>query len=367
MQSTNIPTKIPLPFAYSAGSSYKRSIPTASQIGITAGAASLTDGFPPVTFLPIGSGGTPPFGQDTNGILYEITSIQQWQEAGGFFLYDSAFSTTIGGYPKGAILQSTSFNGLWTSTVENNTANPDTGGAGWQATAFAGIQTISTTGGTTTLTQLQSAYPIILITGALTSNAIIVMPNIVGNWTVSNNTTGAYTVTVKTAAGTGFLVSQGSNPIYGDGTNIYSGVSAETTRATAAEAAETTRATAAEAAIQSNVSAETTRATSAETTIQNAALGHGQSWQIVTGSRSLGTTFYNTGTNPITVSITFNPVGGVGSGNGGIWYINGVSTGIHATTVTGYSGEQSSLIIVPAGAAYSNQGALSFDSWVELR
>jgi len=101
MQSTNIPSKIPLPFANSASSTYKYSIPTASQIGITNGKASLTDGFPPLTFTPIGSGGVPPFGGDMNGILYEITAIQQWQEAGGFFPYDSTFSTAIGGYPKG--------------------------------------------------------------------------------------------------------------------------------------------------------------------------------------------------------------------------------------------------------------------------
>ena len=222
MQSTNIPSKIPLPFAYAAGGSYIRTIPAASQIGITAGAASLRDGFPPVTFSPIGSGGTPPFGQDVNGILNEITAIQQWQEAGGFFAYDSTFSTTIGGYPKGAILQSTSFNGFWTSTAENNTTNPDTGGAGWVATAFEGLETIPTTGGTTTLTNLQAAYPIISITGALTSNAIITMPNIVGSWIIANNTTGSYTLAIKTAAGTGIPIAQSYSAMcYGDATNIY--------------------------------------------------------------------------------------------------------------------------------------------------
>ena len=222
MQSTNIPSKIPLPFAYAAGGSYIGTIPSASQIGITAGAASLHDGFPPVCFLPIGSGGTPFWGKDVNGILNEITAIQQWQEAGGFFAYDSTFSTTIGGYPKGAILQSTSFNGFWTSTAENNTTNPDTGGAGWAATAFEGLETISTAGGTTTLTNLQAAYPIISITGALTSNAIITMPNIVGSWIIANNTTGGYTLNVKTAAGTGIAISQTTAMMcYGDAINIY--------------------------------------------------------------------------------------------------------------------------------------------------
>ena len=102
MLSTAIPTKIPLPFAYNA-STYKNTIPTASQIGVVNGRASLNDGFPPLNFVPIASGGVPPFGGDINGILNEITAIQQWQEAGGFFTYDSAFSAAIGGYPKGAI------------------------------------------------------------------------------------------------------------------------------------------------------------------------------------------------------------------------------------------------------------------------
>ena len=92
MQSSNIPAKIPLPFAYAAGPSYKNTIPTASQIGITNGKASLTDGFPPLTFTALSAGGVPPFGADFNGILNEITAIQQWQNAGGFFVYDSVFS-----------------------------------------------------------------------------------------------------------------------------------------------------------------------------------------------------------------------------------------------------------------------------------
>jgi len=222
MQSTNIPSKIPLPFANAASSTYKYSIPTASQIGITNGKASLTDGFPPLTFTPIGSGGVPPFGGDMNGILYEITAIQQWQEAGGFFPYDSAFSTTVGGYPKGAVLQSSSFNGLWVSTVENNTTNPDTGGAGWVSLAFEGLQSVAVVSNTATLTQLQSAYPIITLTGTLTANATVNVPAQVGEWIFSNQTTGAFTLTVKTPSGTGVTIAPSSSQYcWGDGTNIY--------------------------------------------------------------------------------------------------------------------------------------------------
>jgi len=222
MQSSNVPSKIQIPFANSAGSSYKNTIPQASQIGITNGKASLNDGFPPLTFQPISSGGVPPFGADFNGILYEITAIQQWQEAGGMFPYDSTFSTTIGGYPKGAVLQAAAFGGLWVSTVENNTSNPDIGGAGWTSLAFEGSQAITVTTADVTLTALQSAYPVLIVSGTLTGNRNLIFPAVVGEWIVPNNTTGSYTLTGKTASGTGVTLTQGqSTYVYGDGTNIY--------------------------------------------------------------------------------------------------------------------------------------------------
>ena len=222
MQSTNIPTKIPLPFAYAATGSYIATIPTASQIGVTNGKASLHDGFPPLTFTPISTGGVPPFGADFNGILNEITAITQWQQAGGFFPYDSAFSTTVGGYPKGAVILSSSFNGFWLSSTENNTTNPDTGGAGWVATAFEGLQSIAMSSTSVTMTTLQAAYPIITITGTLTANSTLIVPSQVNEWIFSNQTSGAYTLTVKTAAGTGVVITAGSSQYtWSDGTNVY--------------------------------------------------------------------------------------------------------------------------------------------------
>ncbi len=222
MQSTNIPTKIPLPFANSAGAGYITAIPVTSQIGIVDGRASLHDGFPPLNFTAISSGGIPPFGADVNGILFESTAILQWQQAGGFFPYDSAFSAYVGGYPKGAVIQAAAFSGFWTSTAENNTTNPDTGGAGWTPTAFSGLQSIPLSGASVTLTNLQSAAPIIVLTGAITQNCNVIVSNFVGDWIFVNNTTGAYTVQVKTAAGTGVNIAQNASQfIWGDATNIY--------------------------------------------------------------------------------------------------------------------------------------------------
>lgn len=128
MQSSNQPGKIALPFASSGA---KQPIPVASQVGIEDGRASYTDGFPPLTRTPLAAGGKPPFGTDMNGVLNAITAIQQWQSAGGAFVYDSVFAASIGGYPKGALILKADATGFWRCTVEANQSNPDTGGAGW--------------------------------------------------------------------------------------------------------------------------------------------------------------------------------------------------------------------------------------------
>jgi hypothetical protein len=140
MLSTARPTPFPIPFAAHAGPSYIRSIPAASQVGVTPGAASLYDGFPPLNFLPtpvVGGTGVPPFGQDMNGILNEATAATQWLQAGGTPSYDSTFCTAIGGYPAGAILANVGRNGFWTSLVDNNTVNPDSGPSAYWV-SFAG-------------------------------------------------------------------------------------------------------------------------------------------------------------------------------------------------------------------------------------
>lgn len=131
MLASAIPTKLPIPFADAAGPAYINAIPEASQIFITPGAASLTDGFPPLTFLSEAAGGIPPFGADFNGILNLISAWNQWQSAGGPVKYDGTFSTAIGGYPAGAVLMSVAGGSWWLSTTDNNASNPETGGANW--------------------------------------------------------------------------------------------------------------------------------------------------------------------------------------------------------------------------------------------
>lgn len=87
--------------------------------------------------------------------------------------------------------------------------------------AIARYTAIATTGGTTTLTSSQNRYPIIRLTGTLASNATITVKTQEKNWIVINNTTGAFTVTVKTSAGTGKTIPRGrAVKLYCDGTNV---------------------------------------------------------------------------------------------------------------------------------------------------
>ena len=56
-----------------------------SQISVTPGAASFTDGFPPLCATPVTSGGVPPAKADMNGVLYELSNVDLWMSAGAGF------------------------------------------------------------------------------------------------------------------------------------------------------------------------------------------------------------------------------------------------------------------------------------------
>ena len=89
------------------------------------------------------------------------------------------------------------------------------------STGGGGIAAVTMTSADLTLTALQYGKPIIVLSGALTANLNLIFPAIAGEWTVVNNCTGSYTVTCKTAAGTGAVITPGcTRIIFGDGTNI---------------------------------------------------------------------------------------------------------------------------------------------------
>lgn len=333
MQITNQPLKLPIPFSNSGA---KNTIPVPSQ-GPSSSAASLTDGFPVLTRTPLTVGGIPPDGLDMNGILYEITAINNWQNAGGMFTYDAAFSTSIAGYPKGAYLLRSDGNGFWFNTVDANTTNPETGGAGWVPQNNYGVATINgLTAGVNTLSPSDYSKEFIVLNGALTGNVQIVLPTLLARWSVFNNTTNAFSVTVKTASGTGVVISQGAHvDVIGDGTNIVSTSGGLTQTAADARYLQLT-----------------------------AALGPNQSWQDFTGSRAVNTTYTNSTGKPILVSGYVNNAGGATTSS--------IVSGLVVSNFNAASGAPAMpfFMYVPNGASYMlsiTSGSVTGGSWAEYR
>jgi hypothetical protein len=194
------PLNFALPFAANAGAGYiTEPIPTASQIGITPGRASLSDGFPPLTMTPIASGGVPPFGQDMNGVLNQITAGLQWYQVGGMPIYNVTFAESIGGYPNGAVLQSSDRTGFWRNTVDSNASNPDAGGAVVTGSIAGTTLTVSAvTSGTIALGQFITGTG---ISAGTQITALGTGTGGTGTYTVNNSqTTSSTTVTATGSA-----------------------------------------------------------------------------------------------------------------------------------------------------------------------
>lgn len=98
---------------------------------------------------------------------------------------------------------------------------------GYIDSALGGVTTKSVTGVTATpvvLTASEYRNLILNFTGTLTANVTYQIPSGVGGeWIVSNNTTGAFTLTIdNVAAGASVVVPQGfRQTVYSDGTNVY--------------------------------------------------------------------------------------------------------------------------------------------------
>src|SRR5271170_632129 len=106
--------------------------PQPSQISVLSGAASLDDGFVPLNMTDPTSGGVPPFGVDMNGILFYISSWAAYFAAGQLPQYDATLQTFMAGYAVGSVLSKAAAPWeTWTSIVDGNMTDPDTGGVGW--------------------------------------------------------------------------------------------------------------------------------------------------------------------------------------------------------------------------------------------
>ncbi len=98
-----------------------------------------------------------------------------------------------------------------------------------RSNTFAYTQlSLSVTGGTLTLSSAQAANTIQLYAGTLTANQTVVVPSTVQLYSITNNTTGSFTFTVRTAVSGGAAVTVAQNTsliLICDGTNVYNAAS----------------------------------------------------------------------------------------------------------------------------------------------
>jgi hypothetical protein len=87
---------------------------------------------------------------------------------------------------------------------------------------ISGVTTLALTNVDVTLTAVQAQHFVQILTGTLTANVNVVVPAESRVSVADNRTTGAFTVTFKTATGGGVAVDQGARTlIYCDGTTVY--------------------------------------------------------------------------------------------------------------------------------------------------
>jgi len=224
MNSSDSPIKIIKAFGVNG---LKNTIPVDSSTSTdNNGVATFDKGFPQITMQPLSAGGIPPSGKDMNGVLYSVTIQQQWQNAGMGYLFDSAYASNISGYPQGATIPSSDYSGFWINTTNGNTNNPEGTTAlptGWVPGYAYGSSAVTISTANVNVSDILAAKDRIILTGTLTGNRILYLPQWIKDWTIENNCTGAgFSVIVSTrAAGATVQSIPGTIiNIHSDGTNI---------------------------------------------------------------------------------------------------------------------------------------------------
>lgn len=152
--------------------------------------------------------------QDFNAMGYTLGQLHAYLHQIGVAEWNAAQEYHIGSIANsGGVL----FASLTNTNVGNDPASNVTN---WSPIG-AGATSVAMSNANVTLTALQAARPIIIITGTLTANIQLIFPAYVKEWLILNRATGSFYVTCKTASGTGVGVPAGTvMQIAGDGTNI---------------------------------------------------------------------------------------------------------------------------------------------------
>jgi hypothetical protein len=176
----------------------------------------------------------PPSRQRFNWILNFVSNAVRY-----FMQRGVAEWSTTEDYPLAGRVQHAGV--TWVAILANTGIEPGTDPLTWERWGYSETElnslnnaylTKSVAGAVNvTLTAAESRNAIFNFTGALTANINVIIPASAKRFIVRNNTTGAFTLTVKTSGGAGVVVLQGSNTaLYCDGTNTdYAAKSGETT------------------------------------------------------------------------------------------------------------------------------------------
>ncbi|AOA58341.1 tail fiber protein [Acinetobacter larvae] len=126
------PALIAVPFA---SNGMKNKINIARENGQDPEDATWSQGFPRITMTAIEDGGLPPKGLDFNGVFYELSDNAAFLAKGGRYKFDANFVEQIGGYNKGAILQSDDGMVEFLCLIDGNKSNPNKNPEGWKVYA----------------------------------------------------------------------------------------------------------------------------------------------------------------------------------------------------------------------------------------
>lgn len=136
------------------------------------------------------------------------------------------FANISAGY---APLASPAFTGTPTvPTATSGTKNTQAASTDFANNLVKGLAGINVAGNTdVVVTAAEAGAGILKLTGALTGNINLIFPTATGQWIVSNESTGNYSITAKMAAGTGVILPQAlATVIYSDSTNVIFAASA---------------------------------------------------------------------------------------------------------------------------------------------
>ncbi|EKT56416.1 gp53-like domain-containing protein [Providencia sneebia] len=139
----NNPKLIVVPFA---ADGQKDEIPVTREPSMPTQKATWDLGFPPATMLPESAGGLPPRGRDFNGIFNQISEMLVHFAKGGRIKFSESYAEEIGGYQKGAILQSNDETKDYQSLIDANKVNFNTAtseqiNAAWKLISTASLAT----------------------------------------------------------------------------------------------------------------------------------------------------------------------------------------------------------------------------------